>query len=184
MAYSSLSSYIQIAINWVVNGAAISTALPFQPANAGSTLSFKDSYTLGGNTAAEINSVAAGILTISASSSTTLNLQSLTDVLGSTGVTWVRIKEWVFALLSVAQDSVAGTAASAVVIQGGASNPNTLSLAGTTPTYTLVNGGQWGHADPSAGGITVSPSVENVKVANSDGVNAAAVAYALGGATS
>lgn len=183
MAYSALTGYLTAQFNWSVSGPVVSSGISFPPAASANTIAFKESYGLGSG-AGLINVVACNILTITASSSATLNLGGLTDVLGTTGVVLVRLKEYIFVLLSAAQDSVNGSAASAVVVQGGSSNPNTLNLGGTTPTATLTNGDTMAYATTGAAGITVSGSVENVKISNSDGAIAAGVLYGFGGATS
>ncbi len=181
MAFIGLTAKGTAQASWNAAGATVSSSLPFQPPGNTGAFTFTTSYGVGSGLG-QIQEVASNILAISASSSATLNLQSLTDVLGTAGVVLTKIKTWLFVLLSAAQDSTNGTIASACVIQGGTSNPNTLSMAGTTPTYTLNNGGVWYHADPGSAGVTVSAGAANVKVANSDGANAAAVFYEVGGA--
>jgi hypothetical protein len=181
-AFNSVTLTETFQSSWSASAAAVSSALPFQAnANTGA-FTFKISYTVGGG-AAQINEIANNILSIAASGNATLNLQSLTDVLGTTGVVLVRAKAWNFVLLSAAQDATNGTACSSVTVQGGASNPNVLSLGGTSPTYTINNGGCWKHGDGGASGITVNTGLLNVKVVNNDASNAAAVFYEIAGAT-
>jgi hypothetical protein len=180
-AYSTLSAYLGTTFNFGVAGAQTSTSLAFPPAGAGNTLAFKTAYTLG-SAAGEAQIVASLIQAITASSSVTIDLITLTDVLGLSVTAMTKLKAWQFVLLNAVLDTVNGNACSSVVIEGGASNPNTLSLGGTTPTYTLNNGAQWGHGDPGSAGVTVSSGACNVKLANQDSSNAAAMLIGLLGA--
>src|SRR6185312_8003502 len=101
-----------------------SSGLNFPPISLNNTINAKASHTLGSGVNG-INEEAVNILTIAASGSATLNLQSLTDVLGVASVVLTKLKKYLFWLLTAQDDSVNGTPCSSVVIQGGASNPNT-----------------------------------------------------------
>lgn len=180
-AFTTLSAKETFQTSGSAGGTTVSSALPFQNASAPWSFTFTISYAVGSG-AGQVQEEAINIQTISASSNATINLQSLTDILGTASVVLTKIKAWMFVLLSATQDSTNGTACSSVTFQGGASNPNTLSLAGTTPTYTINNGAVWKHADGGAAGVTVSAGACNIKFVNNDGANAAAVFYQLGGA--
>lgn len=186
MSFGAYSGSLTISSSYNPEAAAISSSLDFPPPQVNNTINAKSAHTLGSG-ANGINEEAVSILTIAASGSATLNLQSLTDVLGTAAVALTKLKKYLFWLLTAADDTVNGTACSSVTIQGGATNPHTLNLGGTTPTATLYGssttvGDKMGWATNSANGITVSPTACNVKVANNDGTNAAAVLYDVGGA--
>lgn len=186
-AFSSYTGSFTLTVSDSPQAAAPNSALPFgTPANS-TTMPLKSSYVIGGNVVKGVNEVASNVLTISASGSATLNLQSLTDMLGTTGVVLVRLKRYVFWLLSANDDATAGTACSAVVI-GGGSNPCLLGMGGTTPTMTLNgntsdSGDKWCYASTTATGITVGGSSMNVLCTNSDSSHTAALYYNVAGST-
>lgn len=181
MSYSALTGYLQTQFNYQVSGTQVSTGLPFPPASVSNQFQIKQSYGLGSGAGA-VNIISAFIQAISASSGATINLQSLTDVLGATVTSMTKLKEYLFCLLNATQDSVNGTAAASVAIGNAGSNQCPLAMSSTTTTYTVNNGGNWAHGDPGASGITVSSTVKNVLVTNNDAGLAAAVLCAFGGA--
>lgn len=181
MAYSSLSAYLQSSWNYNISGPAVSSGINFPPPSASNTIITRTSYQLG-SAAGLVQIVSTFIQAISASSSATINLTALTDVLGLSVSSMTKLKAWLFVLLNASQDSVNGTTCSSVAIGGGASNPFLFSLTGTTPAYTVTNGTQWSHGDPGASGETVSGTACNFKITNADSVNAAAVLVGLQGA--
>lgn len=189
MGFSTYSGALQITTTCNAQLSGPSSALGFPATVNNASLNAKTSFSTGANVVGGINQEAISILTIAASGSATINLQALTNVLQQASIVLVRLKKYLFWLLSPNDDSVNGTNCSSVVIQGGATNPNTLNLGGTAPTLTLTgvptgSGGKIGHADDSAAGIAVSATACNIKIANSDGANAAAVFYNVAGADS
>lgn len=89
------------AIAPLTNGSQNNLQQAYGTANANATLGGADEY---------FNF----LLTISAGASATVDLTAMTDVLGTAAVAIVRVKAVQFQLLSVAQDSVSGTACSGV----------------------------------------------------------------------
>lgn len=181
MAYSALSAFIQIQWNYSVSGAAVSSSISFPAASAANTFNLKNSYTLGSGAGA-VNGVVAGIQTITASSNVSIDLTSLTDVLGLS-LNCARIKAVMFDLLSTSQDSTNGTNCASVTI-GNGSNPNAMFLTNNTYTFNLNNGAIIGWADAGATGSVVNSTNKTIKILNGDGANSAAVLYAIDGATS
>lgn len=189
MAFGAYTGSMTISVSDNPSATAPSSSLPFGSTANSTSIQGKTSYTLGGNAVGAVNEVATNILSISASGSATLNLQALTDQLGTTSVVLVRLKRYFFWLLSTTDDTVAGTACTQVTIGAAVTNPNLLNLGGTTPTLILKGGGSTTTGDKAAytsstaAGITVSGTALNVLVTNNDGVNAAAVYYNFAGST-
>jgi hypothetical protein len=125
------------------------------------------------------------LLSISASGNVTINLQSFTDIAGQATISLARIKGFRIHLLGAndaAPDGTAGNACSSITVGGGASNPNVLNMAGTTPTITINNGSVLHYQDGSASGITVDSSHLNLKIVNNDsGVAAKVLITVIGG---
>jgi hypothetical protein len=147
--------------------------------NPKKNIAFKTGTTAGG----QINELASKIFPIAAgtSSTTTVNLQSLLDVLGQT-TSLVRIKGLMFQLLSPADDADNGTACSGVTIGNAGSNANQMFLGATTHTIVLGNGEAVGWLSPSANGLAVGSTHENVLLTNNDNAVAAAVQVTVLGA--
>ncbi len=120
---------------------------------------------------------------IAGSGNTTIDLSSLTDILQQTGISFFRLKGFMIRLLSVADDSVNGTACSSVTVGNAAANPFLFNTwAGTTPTQRIYNGGIWLYFDTQAAGFVVGSTV-NIKILNNDSVVAAKVQLTLIGGT-
>lgn len=169
--------------------AAPNSSLPFSPASASTTIPIKRSYTLGDDTIGDVDEVSTNVLTIAADGSSTMNLQSLTDMLGVTDVVLVRLKRYVFWILSPQDDATAGTNCTGVTIGAASTDPNNLNLGGTSPTIKLTGnptdlGDYIAYVSRTAAGLTVSTTALNVLVTNNDASNAAAVYYNLAGCTS
>ncbi len=124
-------------------------------------------------------------LTVIAASGTALiDFTALTNIIQQGSVSLARIKAWQFQLLSIAQDSVNGTACTGVTCGANASTPLLLNMGGTTPTFFLNNGGSQSYSDQSAGGWTVSGSAKILKVINGDSSHGAAFLVQAVGADS
>jgi|ERR1700722_57001 len=175
MAYSALTSYQAVVNSVQVQGPANSSGIGLSAPSGGATITLRSTYALGAG-AGQVQFVIQNTQSVSASSSVTLDLTSIVDVLGNTVTTIAKVKAYEFALLNATQDSVNGTQCSSITIGGGSSNPCLLNLAGTTPTLTINNGGQQAYADATAAGITVvSSTVKTVKITNNDATFAADV---------
>jgi hypothetical protein len=183
MAFDAFTGSVQVAVQYNAQKNAPSSSLNLSPTVNSGTVQRKASYTLGGNTAGAMNEVATNIVSITSGGSFTIDLTNLTDVLGYTGVTLVRLKEFLFWLLSTTDDTVNGTACTSVSIGGAAANPNQLDLGSTTATRILLNGDATVYATKSAAGLTVSTTAKSITITNLDGAHAAGVLYHLGGAT-
>lgn len=182
MAFGSLTGAVSAGFQWTAAAAAPPSSMGFTPTANQNALAARLSVLLGGNVANGANEIAFGVLAINSSASATFNTQNFTDVLGATNVAVVRVKSFLFWLLSTAQDSVSGTNASSITVGGGASNPTTLTLSANS-NYSIFNGNFWENGDGSAAGVAQNATVCNIKFQNNDGANAAGVLYALAGST-
>lgn len=124
-----------------------------------------------------------GIASIAASATLILDLTSFTNVAGQAGASLARVKKVLIRLLSVADDSGAGTACTSVTIQPDGTNGWT-NLLGTGSTLKLLNGDKFDWETQSALGVAVDGTHKRLDVVNNDGVNAAAVEIlVVGGST-
>ena len=127
------------------------------------------------------------LLTITASSSSTINLQSFTDIANASTtnlmyrVKYVRI--WLLSTSQTAPDGTAGTACTGIAVGNAGSNPFSFGLSSTTTTFTINNGSQYEYRDGSATGIAVSSAAKNILVTNSDSANSAIVLVEVTGGT-
>lgn len=107
------------------------------------------------------------IVNIAISSSTTIDLTSLTNILQQSGVSLARVKFYQFRLLSVDDDPVYGTLCSSVTIGNAASNSQQFNLSAAA-TMDVKTGGDATYFDPSASGYVVDGTHKNVKIVNND----------------
>jgi hypothetical protein len=121
------------------------------------------------------------LLSIAASGNSTINLSSITNILQQAGVALVRIKGWLFQLLSTTDDTVNGTLCSSITIGAAASDPFLFNAwGGTTPTVNVYNGGIMSYFDQVAAGFTVTASSnDKIKIVNNDSTYAAKVQITL-----
>jgi hypothetical protein len=181
VAIASVSATFSMGVSYQAQGAAPGSQ--YQPTTAQGNPKKNIAFKTGTTTSGQINEVASAIFTIAGSGTHTVDLQSLLDVLGQT-VVLVRVKGLLFQLLSTADDSVNGTACSGVTIGAAGSDPFVGFLGGTNPTLTLGNGEALGWLSPSANGLPITSSTENVLITNNDGTNPAAVQVTVLGADS
>jgi hypothetical protein len=182
MAISNVSATFSVGISYQAQGAAPGSQ--YQPTTAQGNPKKNIAFKTGTTTAGQVNEIASKIFAIAASGTTTISLQSLTDVLGQT-VNLVRVKGLLFQLLSTADDSVNGTACSGVTLNATPpSHPFLGFLGGTNPTITLGNGEALAWLSPSANGTGVSGSAYQIEVTNLDSTNAAAFQVTILGADS
>jgi hypothetical protein len=166
------------------------TGSDYSPLTSGQSISAKYSFgTAAANGAIGGADEAASFLTtIGASSSVTLDVGVLVDVMQTAGVALVRVKEIVVRLLSAVQDAVNGTVASAITIDGTVASA-LLSVAGSgwltnaTSKFDIDNGGKLSWCCGKAGGVLVS-GAGKVKLTNLDaGLSAKAQTTFVGGTT-
>lgn len=135
-------------------------------------------------------------LSIAASSSMTLGLSgtSIQNPVGD-NIAFVRVKAIIVELISTAQDSTNGSAASSITVGGAASNPALVGAAGfidgvagsggAPPTFRVFNGGWTGMAVANANGVAVAnSSSDQLKITNEDGAIAAKVRITIIGSKS
>ena len=132
--------------------------------------------------AGQFSELYQGIRTLSPSANETINLYGgLTDPFGN-AIDFARVKSITFELFNQSQGAAAS--ASAIVWEGGASDPWVGPLGGTTPSNQILSGGASAHFSPSATGwVVTNGSVENIKVVNSDASNAATYRLTIVGST-
>lgn len=179
MGYDSFSGKLGVTVTWNPqnNGP---TSL-YGTVQAPTTLPKSITYVKGGNLANGVNVVYSALLTIAASGSTTVDLTSITEVLGSSK-TFARIKAVVIQLLSVADDSANGSACSSVTVGNAATNANKLFFTAGTDSIDLANGDVVAWGTGAAAGIAVDGTHKNVKILNNDGAVGAKVLLTVLGA--
>lgn len=131
----------------------------------------------------------SAIRTLAGGANETLDLSgSLTNVFGET-ISFARIKAILVELLSAAQDSDNGTAATSILV-GGAVATQALAGSGkwfadTSDKIRVINGGFFACAVDNAAGVTVSNGAsDSLKVENEDGAVACAYRLTLIGSNS
>jgi hypothetical protein len=157
------------------------TGAQYQPTTAQGNPKKNIGFKNGTTASAQINELDSFIQDIIASGTATINLQSLVDVVGQT-TTLVRVKGLLFQLLSSTDDPTKGTNCSGVTIGNAGTHPFVGFLGGTSQTFTLGNGEALGWLSPSANGLAVTSTAENILITNNDGSNAAAVQITILGA--
>lgn len=186
---SSLTGAIKASSNWTAQQN--QTGQDYNPTTNAGTIN--KSYTLGtanANNAAggadEFISFLIGGGSIAASGSATVDLTSLTNIVGTAAVSLARVKGYMIRLLSASDDATYGTACSSITVGNNASNANTLEFGTGNPTFTfnVNNGGCHVHFDTTAAGMVIVDSTHKIiKIVNNDGSNAAGVQITLFGGT-
>ena len=182
---TTLTASLTATASWNAAGSKTGTdyanAVPVS--NSGFSTKQSVATTIANASAGGGNQFISNIVTIAGGGSTTIDLTSLTDILGQTGVSLARYKGILFRLLSVADDATNGTACSGVTIGNNAANDINNWYGGATGTLTLGNGEHTQWASPSAAGKVVDGTHKIIKIANNDGAVTAAVQYTILGAT-
>lgn len=129
------------------------------------------------------------ILTAAASGNASVDLTSITDVLGASAVTLARVKHIRIQLLSAADDSVNGSACTSVTVgDSGTDDWISQSLTGwvtaAAAKIDLPNGAFVEFGAPSAGGVLVDSTHRVVYVLNNDSGHAMAVQFTGAGGDS
>ena len=144
----------------------------------------------------------SAVTSLSASSSASIDLSSLTDILGQTSIALVRVKAILIRLLSTTDDSVIGTAASSINIDntvanalsaqsntGWFNNAHEGTATGgagdaTGSKFCIPNGGVLSFYTPVAAGVAVDGTHKIIKVTNNDSGVTAKVQITVVGGTS
>lgn len=179
MGYDSFSGKLGVTVTW--NPQNNGPTASYGTVQAPTTLAKSITYVKGGNLANGVNVVYSALLTIAASGSTTIDLTSITEVLGSSKA-FARIKAVIIQLLSTADDSTNGSACSGITVGNAASTPNKLFMHAGTDTFDLANGDIIAWGTGAAAGIVVDSSNKGIKIVNNDGAVGAKVLLTVLGA--
>lgn len=190
MALDSLTSTLKIQMNWTAEDSL--TGDDYSPVSNTGTITHQSSVgTSAANAAAGGgNELCSFIQSIAASSSAVIDLSSLTNILQASAISLARVKGIVIRLLSATDDETNGTAAEYITVGNNASNDWTSQsggrgwLASATSVIDIPNGGAVGASFPTAAGVLVDSTHENVKVVNGSSTLAAKVQISIQGATS
>jgi len=183
---SSLSGNLSSSISWTASNDITAQQPLMQGDNVQSNYAFS---TLAANNAVGgADEIVSFLQTIAPSGTATINLKSITNIMQQSGIALARLKGYKIRLLAAsgkgAVDPVNGTACSSISVGNAAANPNPLEMDAGTTTYTIKNGGDHQHFDPSAAGfVLVTNTTNNVLITNNDASVAAAVQVTLVGAT-
>lgn len=183
MSNATLNAPMKFSATWTAT-------LPF---NAVSTISSTGgpqktvTFTTGTTTAGKANRVYGTILSLAAGANTTINLQSVTDVLDQT-VNMTRVKGVAVQLLNSTDDTNVGSNATSVVmglpvaVNPALSNSGNAGLFNTNGTMRVFNGGYFEWCNPSANGTAITNTNCNLTFTNEDASLAAAVYLVVIGA--
>lgn len=129
----------------------------------------------------------SAISVITPSSSVSLDVTSLTDILNRSASNLARVKGITVRLLSTTDDATNGTAAASVTVDGTVANAllsttNSGWLSNNTSKFDIANGDYLKWGTTGAAGIVVSATNKVIKITNNDGSkNAAAQVTIVGG---
>lgn len=152
-AISSLTTSLSAGLSWSASNNV--TGTDYQPVTSSGNI-----RKLQANGTAAANAALAGsdqlisyVFTITAASSSTIDLTSLTNVLQQTGVSLARIKGFMLRLLDSSDDATNGTACSKIAVTNDVTLPNALNHAtgsgltiAVTVTTTTITGASIGAA--------------------------------------
>ncbi len=205
MALSTLAGTINSIFQWTATLAR--TGLNYAPVTVPDNFAKAMKFGTAAANAALTNGIAGAdevvskIYVITSSGNASIDLTSLTDVVGQTAITLARIKGICIRLLSVADDATNGTAATSVTIDNTVTNAlhaqshsgwfdnanEGLATGGmgdaTGSKITIPSGGMLLYALPNAAGVVVDSTHKIIKVVNNDGGVSAAVQVTLIGGT-
>lgn len=189
MALDSLTSTLKIQLNWTAEDNL--TGDDYSPVQNTGTINHQSSVgTSAANAAAGGgNELISFIQTVASSSSATIDLTSLTNILQATGISLARVKGIVIRLLSTTDDETNGTAATYITV-GNNGSTDWISqsgargwLASAASVIDIPNGGAVGASFPTAAGVTVTSSYKSLKIANADNSVSAKVQISIQGGT-
>ena len=189
MALSSLTYSTNISTQWTAQNNV--TGSDYSPTNNTSTISKKISLgtTVANSASGGSDELYSAITTVTTSNTATLNLQNITDIMSTTGVTLVRVKSILIRNLSTTDDPVAGGGASSITV--GTSVANGLQSNGgkgwfSNPASAMdVGNGDviyWGTTGTTGVSVTATNSV--IKITNLDATAVAKVQITVAGGSS
>lgn len=150
-------------------------------ANFGGKLLASLSSAVNNNVVGGSDTVMQGVVTISASGNTTLDLTDFAELDGDANAAFARVKFIAFWLPAYATDNTIGSNATSVTIGNSGANAAELFLGANSHTITLKSGGWHIHSDPSAAGLTAGAGNSDLLITNNDGTNSAKLSYLLVG---
>ncbi len=189
MAISSLTFSANISTQWTA--ANNLTGSDYSPTTNPTSFSKKISLgtTVANSASTGSDEVYSAITTVTTSNTATLNLQSITDIMQTTGVTLVRVKSIMIRNLSTTDDSVNGGGATSITV--GTSVANGLQSNGGKGWFSnpasamdVANGDviYWGTTGTTGVSVTATNSI--LKITNNDAVNTAKVQITVAGGSS
>jgi len=186
VALTTLDLSFTLVINWLATKSVTGIPVINSQPTSGTQNKIRGVSTTAAAAAGGADELVAGVATITASSSTTLDLTSIANVAGDT-TAFARIKFVAFRLLGASDTAfdgtTVGTAATPVTIGNAASNATQMFLGGDTETIILTNGDWVAYATGGAAGKVIDSTNKNVKIANGDAAVSAKVLYVFGGGT-
>lgn len=190
MALDALTASLKVDVQWTAQKTITGNSNALKHASRVSKEADNSIVSGSGNTASGIgDQLCSFVTTISASSSTTLDLSSLTNILQQTSQTIARIKGVLIELLSSAQDATSGTACSSITIGGAASN-QWISQSGSggpgdaSSLWDIPNGEFLAFSCKATTGTVVDGTHKSLKILNNDATYAAGVRITILGAGS
>lgn len=178
---TTLTGGLNMQVQW--NAQVTTNLTGIQPNTNQNTLGKNNTWTFGTG-AGQCNEIFYQLASITNGAPLTIDLTAVLEILGQTGTTFTKIKQWYFWLLAATDTSpdgtVTGNACSSITV-GNAATPFLFAFNVGTTTYQIFNGGQWGHSDPNLAGYAVG-AAKNVQIANNDAGNVAKVVICFRGA--
>jgi hypothetical protein len=188
-ALSSLTSSLLMQMGWTATKTI--TGDNYSPNSNSTTL--KKSFATGTSAANAAvgggDELCSSITSIAASGTATIDLTSMTEITGATGISLARLKGILIRLLSVVDDATNGTACNGITFGNAATNGFTSQAAnrgflGTAASvHDLGNGDAYSYGTARAAGVLVDATHKEIKVVNLDGAVAAKVEISIQGAS-
>lgn len=142
------------------------------------TQSLKSTATLGTSVATTVlngaDEVYSALIPVGNSATATLDLQNFTDVLGSAGISLVRVKSFQVSLLSSGQNAL-GSACSQIQIGGSGLVQPWAGMWTSGSILQLYNGGTYLTFANTSGGVAVTSGSRKVIFCNQDSTNSGMV---------
>lgn len=187
MALDTLTLNGSAPVNWTASKN-VTGASPNQNSSSANEAKASLGTAQAGNAANGLNELYYSIQSIVASGSASIDLSTFTDILNAASVVGVRVKFIQVELLSTAQDSVNGTNATSVTIDGTVTNGLTSQsfsgwLVGTVSKIDIPNGAWVQYGLTNANGIAIDSTHKVIKISNNDGSNSAGVKVIVGVST-
>lgn len=182
MAVTLTSGSLTLTSSWTVQNTNTGAPATIASSSWVPKLSFTN-----GTGAGNANNYISVIRTLAGGANESIDLTAtLADLVGTSSVTILTVRVFLFWLLSTAQTgpdaSTVGTAASSVTLGNGVTPAFTATagfIGGATNTLNVYNGGFLCTGVANAGGFTVDGTHKLLKVLNNDGANVATYAIEL-----